>query len=64
MRSDRHWIFKWIKLLFFWRWPARLRCEREHGCRKPFFYAIRACQYVDDPNDNHGEWNEFDGRVG
>lgn len=39
---------KYLKLLMFWRWSRRLRCHQD----------IRACQYIDSPMDNTGEWGE------
>lgn len=42
---------KYLKLLMFWRWLRRLRCH--HG--------LKACQYVDAPNDNGGEWGRSGG---
>jgi len=57
--SDKFFLLKWVKLLFFWRWPARLRCHGRHlHPWKTPLEAIRACQYIDDPNDNRGEWGD------
>lgn len=41
-------MIKYLKLLMFWRWEARRNC---HG-------NLRACQNVDAPNDNRGEWGD------
>ena len=32
------------RLFYFWRWPFRLACHT----------SIVPCQYIDNPNDNHG----------